>query len=124
MAIRQFVLAEEGEDPSKKRLEQLDEQIKQTQETLKQAKETDPKSERVFNMQQRVNTLKTQKDRLKKRMDDRAENDKEESKLFTEDEVRARARKAMASPCKKHGKAGCESTLCPESPNFNVLTTI
>jgi hypothetical protein len=26
--------------------------------------------------------------------------------------------------CDKHGKVGCESTMCPESPNFNALTQI
>jgi flagellar motility protein MotE (MotC chaperone) len=80
MAIEHFVLAKEGpgEDPSKKRIQRLDEQVKQARELLKKAKESDPKSERVFNLNQRVNTLTTQKDRLKKRADDRKETEKEE----------------------------------------------
>ena len=28
------------------------------------------------------------------------------------------------SACKLHGKVDCKSTMCPESPNFNILTTI
>lgn len=120
MAIKRFVLAKEGpgEDPSKKRIEQLDNQIKQAQEQLKLAKEADSdsgkktNSERIFNLQQRVNTLKTQRGRLKKRADDKKDNEKK-----VKDEK-------AATPCKRHGKIGCESTMCPESPNFNVLTTI
>lgn len=180
MAIRRMVLADE--DTTKKRVEQLDEQIKQAQETLKQAKESDPKSERVFNLNTRINNLKSQRDRLKHRADEQKENeekDKEESSLETDRESLKRtvftaindlttngkksqrykdltnkyrdiyskisrafdkealqklarafealrvAQKQMANAtCEKHGKTDCQSTLCPESPNFNVLTTI
>jgi hypothetical protein len=131
MAIRQFVLAAEGEDPSKKRIERLDEQIKQVKETLKLAKESDPKSERVFNLQQRVSTLTTQKDRLKKRTDDRAENEKEESGVYLGNGLRCKCIQSMCphkpvatKTCKLHSKVGCESTMCPESQNFNALTQI
>lgn len=121
MAIKKLVLSSDkpSEDPNKKRIESLDEQIKQAQETLKQAKESDSKSERVFNLNQRVNNLKSQRDRLKRRAQ-KTDKPKETARLLTEDEVRARANK----PCKMHGKVDCQSTMCPESPNFNVLTTI
>lgn len=111
MAIKRFVLAKEGpgDDPAGKRAKQIEDQIKTAQDQLKLAKQTDPKSERVFNLQQRVNTLKTQKDRLKKRSDDKKKREKDE--------------KASTS-CKLHGKTDCKSTMCPESPNFNVLTQI
>lgn len=114
MAIQRFVLATKGpkEDPAEKRIKSLEDQIKQATEQLKLAKETDSKSDRVFNLQQRVNTLKTQKDKLKKRTTDKKDHEK-----------KSKGEKASKT-CAKHGKLDCQSTMCPESPNYNVLTQI
>jgi hypothetical protein len=135
MAINKFVLAKEGpgEDPSKKRIQSLDNQIKQARELLKKAKESDPKSERVFNLQQRVNNLTTQKDRAKKRADDRKDSKEEKAGVEVSPGIRCKCIPAFCKckphtvarkSCARHGKTDCESTMCPESPNFNVLTQI
>jgi hypothetical protein len=79
MVIRRMVISDEGggEDPRKKRLENIKHQIEVTNEALKNASSADPDSDTVFGFKQRLNTLKSQADRLSKSIKDKAERDKE-----------------------------------------------